>query len=153
MELIKVYSSRRRGIINRNQTNGKYGIWGHDIGDLDLSAVIVKKTGDGLIDKTWTDAWAYYFGASYNVNATNRLELYALGAPQRHGQNLYQQNAAAYDHDYARDELGYSQAALEPVPKTAADGDPPAARPNDRQGPNRPHPWQCRKRSASVLIL
>jgi len=78
-----------------------------------VSAVVVKKTGNGLIDKTWTDAWAYYFGASYNINASNRLELYALGAPQRHGQNLYRQNAASYDHDYARDVLGYSQGALD----------------------------------------
>ncbi len=78
-----------------------------------VSAVFVKKTGDGVIDKTWTDAWAYYFGASYNINSTNRLELYALGAPQRHGQNLYKQNAAAYDKDYAKNELGYSQDALD----------------------------------------
>jgi len=85
-----------------------------------VSAVIVKKTGDGLIDKTWTDAWAYYLGASYNLNNSNRIELYALGAPQRHGQNLYRQNAAAYDHDYARDELGFSQAALDAYPEASA---------------------------------
>lgn len=27
------------GMLNRNQTNGKYGIWGHSIGDLALHAV------------------------------------------------------------------------------------------------------------------
>ncbi len=64
---------------------------------------IVRKVGDGVIDKTWTDAWAYYFGASYNINENNRLELYAVGAPQRHGQNLYKQNIAAYSHDYVKD--------------------------------------------------
>ncbi len=32
----------RKGLINRNTTNGKYGIWGHDIDDLDLSAVIIR---------------------------------------------------------------------------------------------------------------
>lgn len=69
---------------------------------------LVKKSGNGLIDKTWTDAWAYYLGLSYEINNNNRLELYAIGAPQRHGQNLYKQNAATYSHDYARDELGYS---------------------------------------------
>ncbi len=69
---------------------------------------LVKKTGDGLINKTWTDAWAYYAGLSYEINNSNRLELYAIGAPQRHGQNLYKQNAATYSHEYARDELGYS---------------------------------------------
>lgn len=31
----------REGMINRNETDGKYGIWGHDIRDLDLSAIIV----------------------------------------------------------------------------------------------------------------
>ena len=31
----------RDGLINRNETDGKYGILGHDIGDLDLSAIIV----------------------------------------------------------------------------------------------------------------
>ncbi len=77
----------------------------------------VRKVGVGLVDRTWTDAWAYYLGASYNINDKNRIEFYALGAPQRHGQNLYRQNAAAYDHDFARDVLGYSQAALDHYPE------------------------------------
>jgi hypothetical protein len=37
---------KREGLINRNATNGKYGIWGHDLEDLDLSEIIVhKKSG------------------------------------------------------------------------------------------------------------
>ena len=40
---------KREGIINRNETDGKYGIWGHDIGDLDLSSVEVYKTESGQI--------------------------------------------------------------------------------------------------------
>ncbi len=36
--------AKRNGSINRNTTNGKYGIWGHDIGDLDLSEIIVDWT-------------------------------------------------------------------------------------------------------------
>jgi hypothetical protein len=40
---------KREGLINRNQTNGKYGIWGHNIGDLDLSSIEVYKTRDGRI--------------------------------------------------------------------------------------------------------
>ncbi len=35
---------QREGIINRNQTDGKYGIWGHDIDDLVLSAIIVHRS-------------------------------------------------------------------------------------------------------------
>ncbi|SEP59819.1 hypothetical protein [Flavobacterium urocaniciphilum] len=40
---------QRKGVINRNQTDGKYGIWGHDIGDLDLSSIEVYKTENGKI--------------------------------------------------------------------------------------------------------
>ena len=47
------------------------------------------------------------------MDENNRLELYAIGAPQRHGQNLWKQNAAAYDQDFAKTELGYAQAALD----------------------------------------
>jgi len=68
-----------------------------------LSGTIVRKTGEGIVDKTWTDAWAYYFGASYAVNSDNRFELYAIGAPQRHGQNLYKQNVMAYDKEFAEE--------------------------------------------------
>ncbi len=83
------------------------------IGDkLALSGTIVRKTGDGVIDKTWTDAWAYYFGSSYAMNKSNRFELYAIGAPQRHGQNLYKQNIGAYDSEFAASVDGYDTEAL-----------------------------------------
>jgi len=72
-----------------------------------FSATLVRKTGDGVINGAWTDAWAYYFGASYALNSDNRFELYAIGAPQRHGQNLYKQNIAAYDSAYAKTVDGY----------------------------------------------
>ncbi len=61
----------------------------------------VRKTGDGYYDGTWTDAWAYYVAAAWNINPQHRVDFYAVGAPQRHGQNLYRQNIAAYDHEYA----------------------------------------------------
>lgn len=40
---------KRKGLINRNETYGKYGICCHDIGDLDLSSAHVYKTNDGKI--------------------------------------------------------------------------------------------------------
>ena len=40
---------KRTTMYNRNQTNGKYGIWGHDIADLDLSEILVHKTTNGEI--------------------------------------------------------------------------------------------------------
>jgi outer membrane cobalamin receptor len=81
-------------------------------GKLALSGTLVRKTGNGVIDKTWTDAWAYYFGASYALNKDNRFELYAIGAPQRHGHNLYKQNIGAYDADFAASVDGYDTEAL-----------------------------------------
>ncbi|MEJ2545738.1 MAG: TonB-dependent receptor, partial [Calditrichaceae bacterium] len=73
-----------------------------------INGAIVRKLNDGLVDATWTDAWAYYLGVSWNVNEKNRLEFYALGAPQRHGQNLYKQNMAVYDKKYAEDVIDKS---------------------------------------------
>jgi len=78
---------------------------------LALSGTIVRKTGDGFIDGTWTDAWAYYAGLSYAVSDNQRFELYAIGAPQRHGQNLYKQNIATYSQELAGDIGGYNDSA------------------------------------------
>ena len=83
------------------------------IGDkLALSGTIVRKTGDGIIDGNWTDAWAWYLGSSYQLNDKNRFELYAIGAPQRHGQNLYKQNIATYSQELAGDIDGYDTDAF-----------------------------------------
>tara|TARA_B100000686_G_scaffold353986_1_gene462007 strand:- start:11365 stop:14094 length:2730 start_codon:yes stop_codon:yes gene_type:complete len=83
------------------------------IGDkLAVSGTVVRKTGDGIIDGTWTDAWAYYLGTSYQLNDDHRLELYGIGAPQRHGQNLYKQNIATYSQELAGDIDGYDAEAF-----------------------------------------
>ncbi|HWW41933.1 hypothetical protein [Pedobacter sp.] len=39
----------RKELYNRNQTDGKYGIWGHDIADLVLTEVKVYKNSEGKI--------------------------------------------------------------------------------------------------------
>ena len=79
---------------------------------LALSGTLVRKTGKGYYAGTWTDAYAYYFDASYNINDAHRLQFYALGAPQRHGQNLYKQNIATYDTEFAKGLEEYDQSAL-----------------------------------------
>ena len=77
-----------------------------------FSLNVTRKTGNGIIDKTWTDAWSYYLATSYNINDNNKLEFYAVGAPQRHGQNLYKQNMATYDNKYAKDHSGLPDSVL-----------------------------------------
>ena len=39
----------REGLSNRNETNGKYGIWGHDLTDLYLTDVEVYKDSKGVV--------------------------------------------------------------------------------------------------------
>lgn len=78
-----------------------------------LSAIGVRKQADGLVEGTWADAWAYHLAASYQINSTNRLDFYALGAPQRHGQNLYKMNTATYDRSFALSLDGYDRAAAD----------------------------------------
>ncbi|HMK18751.1 MAG TPA: hypothetical protein VK492_11140 [Chitinophagaceae bacterium] len=46
---IKTVPLKERKIYNRNQTNGKYGIWGHDIGDLVLDEIHVYKNTTGEV--------------------------------------------------------------------------------------------------------
>ncbi|KOS05077.1 hypothetical protein AM493_02785 [Flavobacterium akiainvivens] len=46
---IKTLPMDKRTIANRNETNGKYGIWGHDIADLVLTDIYFYKSDDGKI--------------------------------------------------------------------------------------------------------
>lgn len=76
------------------------------------SAAVVRKVGDSYIDGVWTDAWAWYVGGSFKANERNTFEVYALSAPQRHGQNLYKGNIAEASHDFASSLSDYDQAAF-----------------------------------------
>ena len=88
---------------------------------LALSGTVVRKTGEGYYQGTWTDAWAYYFGGTYFLNEQHKLQFYALGAPQRHGQNLYRQNIGVYDKEFAASIESYSQDALDNVEEAGRD--------------------------------
>jgi len=81
-----------------------------------VSGAVVRKTGDGVIEATYTDAWAYYVGAVWIVNEQNRLEFTALGAPQKHGQNSYTHNVAEYDQGFAR-KIGADPASFTKYPE------------------------------------
>ncbi|MBN2018350.1 MAG: TonB-dependent receptor [Candidatus Cloacimonetes bacterium] len=78
-----------------------------------LSFALVRKQGDGVANGAWTDAYAYYLASAYNINDNNRLELYAVGAPQRHGQRRYLQNIATFSHKEAKKLSGLSPNATQ----------------------------------------
>jgi hypothetical protein len=40
---------QRKRLINRNETNGKYGIWGHDLSDLVLHTIEISRKPDGTV--------------------------------------------------------------------------------------------------------
>ena len=52
---------------------------------------------------TYTDAWSYYFNTSYSINDNNRIEMVALGSPQIHGHNFWNNRISNYSHDLAGD--------------------------------------------------
>ena len=83
-----------------------------------IMGAVIRKKGDGIVNGAWTDAWAYYGAASFIINNANRLDLYATGAPQRHGQRTYAQNIGAFDAEFAQDLDGYDPAALGDYPES-----------------------------------
>ena len=50
---------------------------------------------------TYTDAWSYYFNTSYSINDNNRIEMVALGSPQIHGHNFWNNRISNYSHELA----------------------------------------------------
>ncbi|MDF1571257.1 MAG: carboxypeptidase-like regulatory domain-containing protein [Bacteroidales bacterium] len=76
-----------------------------------------RKTSEGIINGAWTDVWAYYFTMTYAASNKHRFEIYAMGAPQRHGQAIHMQHVAAYSHNFAA-ELGVPQEILEAIPRS-----------------------------------
>ena len=73
-------------------------------GKLAMVASASKRTADKLFARgTYTEAWSYYFNTSYSFDADNRLEFVALGSPQIHGQNFWNNRVSNYSHELARD--------------------------------------------------
>ena len=81
-------------------------------GKLALMASASRRTADRLFALgTYSDAWSYYFNASYSINNDNRLEFIALGSPQFHGQNFYNNRISNYSHELAL-EMGVAEEDL-----------------------------------------
>ncbi|MDE0259485.1 MAG: TonB-dependent receptor [Gammaproteobacteria bacterium] len=103
------------------------------MGAFAATAQMVRKTGSGMYtgfaggDALWTDAWAYYLATSFQLNPSNRLEAYAVGAPQRHGQNLYKLNLASLDPDFARSLDGFDAGAFDDYPEVGRGRSPNVA--------------------------
>ena len=63
-----------------------------------LSGLVAKKTWNGYVDGTWSDAYSYYFSAHKTFgNGKHTLDANVLGAPQQHGQRDEDQIYTAED--------------------------------------------------------
>ena len=81
-------------------------------GKLAMMMSASRRTADKLFARgTYSDAWSYYFNASYSVNNDNRLEFIALGSPQFHGQNFWNNRISNYSHELAL-EMGVAEEDL-----------------------------------------
>jgi hypothetical protein len=72
-----------------------------------VSALFQRKTGDGYVDGTWTDAYSYFLTAS-KTYGDHVFDVTLLGAPQQHGQrdgdNIHDESSWNSFSDY---ETGY----------------------------------------------
>lgn len=76
-----------------------------------LTVAGVRKVGQGNPRGAWSDALGYYVGATWVVNDQNRLEFFAIGAPQQHGQRRFASNIAAFSVEFAK-ELGFTDTQI-----------------------------------------
>ena len=82
-------------------------------GKFTMNGTVVQKSGNGYFDGTKSQGYAYYVGMGYQANDQHRVEAYLMGAPQRHGHNLYEVNAAVADGKFAEDVLGFDKNAMD----------------------------------------
>ena len=83
---------KKQGFVSMSTTsygNNKFTI-GYQTGQMNngwnLSFLGSRLSGDGYIDGTYVDAWAYFFSAGKTFGKNHRLVITLLGGPERHGQ-------------------------------------------------------------------
>ena len=80
---------------------------GRSGGGLATSVLLQRKTGNGWVDGTWTDAWAYFLTMN-KVLGNHSFDISLLGAPQQHGQRDGDNQHTAADWEAMNDvESGY----------------------------------------------
>lgn len=61
-----------------------------------------RKTGNGWVDETWTDAWSYFFKVQRRFDK-HTVSFGFNGAPQYHGQRTEKMPIAVLDRNYAKE--------------------------------------------------
>ncbi len=68
---------------------------------LAFTLMATRKTANGVIDKTWVDAWSYFFALSWDISDKHKIDVYLNGAPQSHGQRSFRKSIQTYDSELA----------------------------------------------------
>ena len=130
MNILTDAASHERGMSLKQEVgNGSFlkttALYNTGLMDNGFAATItaVKKTGDGIADQTWTNAWSYFGALSYNASDNHKFDLFIVGAPQRHGQRIYNQRIALWDAEFAK-EVGVSQADIDAVTERGVNYNP-----------------------------
>lgn len=72
-----------------------------NLNGLAISFMGKRKTRDGIVDKTWADAWGYYLAISYDLTKDQKFDFYVMGTPQRHAQRSFRLSIPNYSHETA----------------------------------------------------
>ena len=130
MNILTDAASHTRGVsIKQEMGNGSFlkstALYNTGLLDNGFAATItaVKKTGKGIADQTWTNAWSYFGALSYLASDNHKFDLFIVGAPQRHGQRIYNQSIALWDNEFAV-EAGVSQADADAVTERGVNYNP-----------------------------
>jgi len=62
-----------------------------------LSFMGSRTKGDGYVDGTYVDAWAYYVDLQKTINTKHALQFTALGGPEKHGQRSLKMSKSEID--------------------------------------------------------
>jgi hypothetical protein len=83
---------KKQGFVSSNISsygNQKFTL-GYQTGQMDngwsLSFLGSRLSGEGYIDASYVDAWAYFFSAGKSIGKNHRIVITLLGGPERHGQ-------------------------------------------------------------------
>ena len=115
MNILTDAASHEKGVsLKQEAGNGNFlkstGTYNTGLMENGFAATItaVRKTGKGIADQTWTNAYSYFGALSYLASDNHKFDLFIVGAPQKHGQRLYDQSIALWDKEFAA-EAGVSQ--------------------------------------------
>lgn len=115
--ITKTTEAEKGGSFSHNMTNygNRRSTFAYNTGLTEsgwaLSLMGSRTHGQGYIDGTYVDGWAYFLGLSRQIGSRHKIVFTALGGPERHGQRnlmLSQDEIDRYGHKYNKEWGSYN---------------------------------------------